>query len=169
MSFEKEKNSRWQLSDFVHHLESKVDVRPLMPSEFPKPMVRMVNKNAVYAVKNKRLQLTAEELYFAYYELEMTEKSRSYLSQTEKENFESFYAVFEERTGYIWSNCDKLFLELIIEEGVTEEDVKDQEMDYLLSYRFYLESYIKKYGKKALGQWVGVSIKGGQQIKIQPE
>lgn len=162
------KASRWQLPDFMRRLEAKVDVRELTCNEFPKPMLHMVCKNAMNSVRNMRTQFQEEELQFVYYELEMTEKTRQFFIHEKEGKFESYYIVFEEHTGYIWSNCNRLFLELIIEQGVNEEDMEDEGLNYLIFYQLCLERYIREYRKKPLLRWMDITVKGGQ-VKIQSE
>lgn len=67
------------------------------------------------------------------------DKSRDYYE--EMEPGETIYVVFEEKTGYLESNSNRLFLELFREKGIDEADLA-KENDYCKSYMLYLEEYI---------------------------
>ncbi len=52
------------------------------------------------------------------------------------------YAVFEEKTNYIGSNCGKLFLDLVIERGIEEKDYQQNSIK-LIEYLSRIEALEK--------------------------
>ena len=81
-----------------------------------------------------------KDFSFKCFTVTKNEKSRIYYADMEPQD--TIYVIFEEKTGYIESNCNMLFLELFIEKGIDDIDLSS-ENNYCKSYFSYLERYIQ--------------------------
>ena len=81
-----------------------------------------------------------KDFSFKCFTVTKNEKSRIYYADMELQD--TIYVIFEEKTCYIESNCNMLFLELFIEKGIDDIDLSS-ENNYCKSYFSYLERYIQ--------------------------
>lgn len=130
--------------ELIEHLKKKVYIVEIPPTELVNPILESITYNFVHCIRNKQLKLTAGELNLVAYKLIRNDKSTSYYQNDyvhvgEQED-DIIFVVFETRTGSIYSNSDKLQLELFVEQGVSEYDY-DNETLMLVSYLSYLDRY----------------------------
>ena len=120
-----------QLSSWLH--EHAV-VTPISLSAFSKSFIEHLAYNAVNAITNQRVQADQNELEFVCYKLEKVadNKKYNYALSTSHESF--VYVIFEKKTGYILSNSSRLHLELVLAQGVTQEDINENS--------FYMQYYV---------------------------
>ena len=128
---------------FLEHLKNKIkctqsDV-PDRNSFFMKAMTFNVI-NCILDVEG----LTEDELEFVYYLVEHNEDTEHYyeemLSRVVPAIYKPIYVLFEKQTGYITSNSQMLLLELFIEQGIDEEDLKSDSI-HARSYLSYIDRY----------------------------
>ena len=79
-----------------------------------------------------------------YYLVEHNEETEHYyeemFSRVVPAIYEPIYVLFEKKTGYITSNSQMLLLELFIEQGIDEEDLKSDSI-HARSYLSRIERY----------------------------
>ncbi len=59
-------------------------------------------------------------------------------------DYKEIYVVMEEKLEYIYSNCGKLFLELVIERGIDKKDYDEENMT-LIEYLSRIEALEQKW------------------------
>lgn len=96
-------------------------------------MVR-VNCSNAEAYRNK---IAVDDMDFLIYEIAKDERSSSYYQEHEKlfltVNPISF--IIETNTGYLYSNCNKLQLHMILFQGISQEDIDNNTGDLSLYLR----------------------------------
>lgn len=96
--------------------------------------------NCIYAYDNERLNLSIEELDVYCYILQRNSKSEKYFQSINDNIGDSvIYFFIETKTGYIDSNCNILYLELIKYRGVSETDINSNSLNYNYYLRIYHE------------------------------
>ena len=118
-------------------LEDAYDAELITMNEFSDHLAKMMRFNAFHTEANKALQVAEDDMQFIPYRLRETAKnavlfetSSSYL------NYGGYvYVIIEVKTGYIFCNHNKLFLELVIEQGVSQFDYDNE----TLMLRWYLD------------------------------
>ncbi|AAM25834.1 hypothetical protein M2349_002435 [Caldanaerobacter subterraneus subsp. tengcongensis MB4] len=133
------------IEELIDFLKQKVDIKEISTTDLPESIMKHIILNAVHCLRNQRLNLTAREFNFIAYKLFKNDKSNLYyqsnyahISNNEKEDI--IYVVFETKTGCIHSNCNRLLLELFIEQGISEFDYKN-ETPMFYAYLGYLDAY----------------------------
>ena len=134
--------------EFLMHLTNKIKCTPSDVSERNSFFMKAITFNVLNCILNVE-GLTEEDLEFEYYLVEHNEDTEHYyeemLSRVVPAIYKPIYVLFEKKTGYITSNSQMLLLELFIEQGIDEEDLKS---DSILA-RSYL-SYIDRYKEDCL-------------------
>lgn len=124
----------------VDFLTSKCDCTP-QPNDFMgKYFFDTILNNAYHCILNPLQALDKKDFSFKCFTVTKNEKSRIYYADMEPG--ETIHVIFEEKTGYLASNCNTLFLELSIEKGIDDIDLSS-ENDYCKSYFSYLERYMQ--------------------------
>ncbi|MCL6479491.1 MAG: hypothetical protein K6T65_13985 [Peptococcaceae bacterium] len=132
------------VDELIEYLKRKVDIVEISATELVNPILQFITYNVVHCIRNKQLKLTADELNFIAYKLIRNDKSTSYYQNDyvhvgEQED-DIIFVVLETKTGSIYSNSNKLQLELFVEQGVSQYDY-DNETLMLVSYLSYLDRY----------------------------
>lgn len=130
-----EKNIR----DVIDYIVNKVDVIPVEANFMGDAFFSILENNAYSCCLNERSRVDKSDFIFEQYVVIRNEKSRIYYEEKETEEI---YLIFELRTGYMESNCNKLFLELYLQKGI---DKTDFDADNILcqTYVSFLEEYFK--------------------------
>ena len=61
---------------------------------------------------------------------------------------ERVYVIVEMQTGYLFSNCQKLLLELLIEQGIDPEDLEAGNI-FCKCYLSYIQHYLESGNTKS--------------------
>lgn len=135
------------LEELVTYLKNKVDVEAVETEAISNLHMRFTGHNVVHCLLNEQLKLSADDLDFVVYKLVRNEKSDDYYSKfwvniSASLRNELIYIIFETKTGYVYSNCNTLYLELYLKRGVSQFDY-DNETLLLISYLSAVESYYK--------------------------
>ena len=105
------------------------------------PIINEIGKglypdNAVNAITNQKTKANKEDLEFVCFKVEDS-KYKLILDVTHEE---FIYVIIERKTGYILSNCNELYFELVLTRGVTQEDIDSHTM-YMQYYLHCLRAY----------------------------
>lgn len=114
-------------SDLLKWLKEKVDVREISFSDLRKGDALMITYNAKNCILNKD-HLSVEQMKFHIFQVVPNEKSAVYYNEQPYE--EIIYVVLEEKTGYIYSGSNLLFLELEVKQGVSEEEYNTEGLQF---------------------------------------
>ena len=95
--------------------------------------------NVVSSVYNQD-NFNKKNLVFRYFIIKETQNTSLYYEEMYPDK-SAIYVFIEMRTGYIYSNCSKLFLYLIFEQGINEDDLEACN-NYCMSYLSHLKRYI---------------------------
>ena len=98
--------------------------------------------NAVNAITNQRVQADQNELEFVCYKLEKVADNKKYNYALRTSHGSFVYVIFEKKTGYILSNSSRLHLELVLAQGVTQEDINENSF-YMQYYVFCRNEYLE--------------------------
>lgn len=123
----------------IDFLTSKCDCTPQANDFMGEFFFDCMLNNVYHCILNQLPTYDRKDFSFKCFTVTKNEKSRIYYADMEPK--ETIYVIFEEKTGYIESNCNILFLELFIEKGIDDMDLSS-ENDYCKSYFSYLERYI---------------------------
>lgn len=61
------------------------------------------------------------------------------------EEADFLYLAYEEQVNYYYSNCNRLFLEARLMEGISQEEI-DANTEETMDFVHYLKSYDESYG-----------------------
>lgn len=132
------------VDELIKYLKNKVNIVEISTTELVKPILQCITYNVVHCIRNEQLKLTADELNFVAHKLIRNDKSNSYYQydyvHIDEQEDDLIFVIFEMRTGNIYSNSNKLQLELFVEQGVSQYDY-DNETLMLVSYLSYLDRY----------------------------
>lgn len=132
----------------------QADIVPIGPEQLPRGMTDVALSNAACTDDFKKSSLSKDDLELFLFMLAKTEKNRFYydyyrpMSDVDEEDF--IFASIELQTESIFSNCDKLLIELILGFGLTPEDCAEKQSKYLTYYQF-LEEYRQIYKNREGG------------------
>lgn len=124
------------IDDLVGWLRRKTTVTKIDFSCFSKSLITMISNNAVNAITNQKTKANKEDLEFVCFKVEDS-KYKLILDVTHEE---FIYVIIERKTGYILSNCNELYFELVLTRGVTQEDIDSHTM-YMQYYLHCLRAY----------------------------
>jgi len=113
------------VEDMQKWLESHLDVEEISLTEFSDAFIEHLNYNSTNAITNSDLQLTAEDFLFVAYRIMHTEKNKEYNADLQKTNDNYIHVIFEKKTECFFTNNSKLFLELSIEQGISQYDYEN--------------------------------------------
>ena len=123
--------------ELIDYLKNKLTVQEISSKEFPNYYCDAIKSNAYYCLLNDELQIQPDEMVFRFFKVIMDKRAKQYLAE-EPHNilWGMCYIVFEERTGYIDSSSNKLFLDIMLERGVPQEDYDNEGLQFrcLLTY-----------------------------------
>ena len=118
-------------------LKNKLTVQEIGAGKFSDYYREALKLNAFYCINNEKLQIRPDEMVFRFFKVIMDKRAKQYLAE-EPHNilWGMCYIVFEERTGYIDSSSNKLFLDIMLERGVPQEDYDNEGLQFrcLLTY-----------------------------------
>lgn len=144
---------------FINHLMEvlfrRFDIRKLKAAELPHRYLEFERKNVVNSVVNEKLQLQEDALDIEVFKIMRSAVSEEYFS-FEKSHYTNYEDEFresillvcvEKKTGYFSTNSSKLFLEFILDIGVSDEDRRNRTFWYQ-QYLSAREHYKRFYSKK---------------------
>ena len=133
------------VSELVEYLNVIVDVAELTSVDLPAHILQIAESNATKCILNDALQLDSSEMSISAYKVILSDKSKQYLgSEILDDDF--IYVVFEEHTGYILSNSNRLFLDLEYARGVSQQEF-DSEGDQFQSIIAHMAiDYCEQHG-----------------------
>ena len=113
--------------EFLMHLNNKIKCTPSDVPDRNSFFMKAMTFNVLNCILNVE-GITEDELEFEYYLVEHNEETEHYyeemLSGQVPIKYEPIYVLFEKKKGYITSNSQMLLLELFIEQGIDEEELK---------------------------------------------
>jgi hypothetical protein len=112
------------VADLVMLLRKQIELVELSLNDLPVSVSMNIAYNATHCILNDDLRLRPEDMSFIAFKLKRNEKSIGYfLNQTDGDDI---YIAFEENTGYIWSNCNRLFIEQEFARGVSQYEIETE-------------------------------------------
>lgn len=122
-------------SDLADWIKTKFDVKLISFSKFSDAFFSSIKFNALHAITNKYLCLSEGDFEFVLYQIIENEKSNVYYDSFDLRNAgeEFIFIILERKTGYVFTNHNKLQLELVMEQGISQYDY-DNETDVFVNY-----------------------------------
>lgn len=105
-----------KIDDLIVWLRKNTIVTEIDLSSFSKPFLISLFNNAVNAITNQKSMANKEDLEFVCFKVE--DRKYEYVLEVTHEEF--IYVIIERKTGYILSNSNRLYLELVLTLGVTQ-------------------------------------------------
>lgn len=115
------------------------------------PNLRMHKFNAIHLPKNEQINLTAEQVTISAIRIPISDKVLHYTTKDftpvmGKDGDAGYiYLAYEEQLGYQYSNSNKLFLEVVLMQGLSQEEIH-MNSGTAKDFFFYLRSYDELYG-----------------------
>lgn len=106
---------------FIQPFFSKYDFHPVDFESWDTRFQQSLRQNAVSCIRNMK-SITEEEMNFIAYQLVKNQKSETYYQRRFSTGIDYIFFAYEQKTGYLYSNSTKLFLELNCARGVSEYD-----------------------------------------------
>ena len=133
--------------EFLVHLKNKIKCTQSDVPDRNSFFMKTMTFNVLNCILNME-GLTENELEFEYYLVEHNEETEHYyeeiISRQVPVFYEPIYVLFEKKTGYITSNSQMLLLELFIEQGIDEEDLKSDSI-HAKSYLSRIDRYVEEF------------------------
>jgi hypothetical protein len=124
------------IQELVKLLGEQVNIKGIAPSELPGQAMPVAMYNAYHCIFNQELQLTPDRMLFYVFQILRDKKSsRYYASEDVIDDF--IYVIFEKHTGYIWSNSQWLFLELVFAKGVSQHELATEGLQFLSLFSYF--------------------------------
>lgn len=119
-------------------LKNKLTVQEIGAENFSDYYREALKRNAFYCINNEKLQIRSDEMVFRFFEVIMDERARRYFAVEPNTLLmqDMCYIIFEEKTGYMCSSSNKLFRDMMLERGVSQEDYDNESLQFraLLGY-----------------------------------
>lgn len=131
--------------EMAEHLRNKLDCTETVPFAGDAFLKKMVVENVTYCILNTEGK-TESDFRFKQFLIEPTERNMPYYQGMERE-WETVYVIVEMETGYLFSNCQKLLLELLIEQGIDSEDLETGNI-LCKCYLGYIKGYLELWDKR---------------------
>ncbi|MDR1159444.1 MAG: hypothetical protein LBK69_02355 [Syntrophomonadaceae bacterium] len=135
------------IEELLIYLKSKVDIIEISNCDIINTLLYREGITLVNSLYNHCLKLTLDELEYSIFHIINNEKSSYYydnnyacISSVQTENI--IFVAFEKQTRYIKSNSNKLMMELIIEQSITQYDY-DNETSIFFDYLGRFDRYCK--------------------------
>ncbi len=103
--------------ELINIIKEKVDVIEISPLTLPHRGFALAQYNATHCILNSKLKLNPQDMEFHAFEVIENSKSKVYFNHGN--SHEQIYFIIEAKTQYIFSNSNRLFLELELARGVT--------------------------------------------------
>lgn len=137
-------------SEIITFLHKKYDAKRCNIDEISKSYYFISQMNALHSMQNEKLKLNKNDLNFIGFVIPSSEKNKEYYNEAINKKIilpEGFIVVLlETQTKYIASTSNRIFLEIVIEQGISEFDYKN-ETEAFFSYCFFMDQYYYRYGE----------------------
>lgn len=122
------------INELIDLLAERVDIMEIATSDLADHIMRMAMFNASHCILNDDLHMKPDSMSFLVFKIIQNEKSSQYSSEISQNEF--IYVIFETHIGYIFSNSNRLFLELELLRGVSqhEYDTEGNQFKSLISH-----------------------------------
>lgn len=134
-----------EVPELVELLRTKVDLVEIAPEDMPKSLIESSGYNATHCILNDELHLKPEELSFVVYRVVDNAKSKEYLAKEHHEDYFVF-VIFEHRTGYMWSNSTRIFLEMELARGVSQQEYDSEGWQFRSIIAHLAIAYCEEHG-----------------------
>lgn len=130
--------------ELLDYLKNKVDCTEIDLFAEDVFLKKLMVESATYSILNTEGK-TESDFQFKHFFVEPSQRNEPYYQEMNRE-LETVYVIIEMQTGYVFSNCQKLLLELLVEQGI---DVEDLEAGNTLCkcYLHYIQSYLESINK----------------------
>lgn len=119
-------------------LKNKLTVQEIGAEKFSDYYREALKLNAFYCINNEKLQIMPDEMVFRFFEVIMDKRARQYFAAEPNTLLmqDMCYIIFEEKTGYMCSSSNKLFIDMMLARGVSQEDYDNESLQFraLLGY-----------------------------------
>jgi len=137
----------WKNSiEMVEHLQNKLDCTEMEPFAGDAFLKKLVVESVPYCILNTEGK-TESDFRFRQFLIESTKRNALYYEDMEQE-WETIYVIVEMETGYLFSNCQRLIQELLIEQGIDPEDLEAGNI-FCKCYLSYIKHYLESGYTKA--------------------
>ena len=132
------------IEELIDYLKDRMDIVGITPSELSQAYYQSILFTFVHCIRNYKFNLTANEFDITINKILKNDKSIAYFEYerlSSESNQNDIFVVFEKKAGIIYTNNSKLFLELCIEQGVSQDDY-DNETILFDAYLSYIGRYL---------------------------
>ena len=134
------------LVGIIDKIKRETNANDILTSDIPN--LRMHRFNAYHLPSNETLKLTEEQLQIKAIRIPIIDATKHYtaknfvsMSRYDEAVEDYIYLAYEEQVRYLYSNSNKLFLEVALARGVSEEDIAGKTEEYTCNL-FYLQCYL---------------------------
>ncbi len=124
--------------ELINLLKNMLTVQEIGLDTFSDYYRERLKHNAFYCINNQKLQITPDEMVFRFFEIIKDKRAKQYFVNEPNQLFtqDMCYIIFEEKTGYMDSSSNKLFLDMMLKRGVSQEDYDNEGLQFraLLGY-----------------------------------
>ena len=114
-----------QVSELVKLLNTHIDIKAVPLQDLPDHVVELHLFNATHCTLNETLKICPDEMSLKAYQVIKNERSIFYYdSISQSEEYVNIF--FEERTGYISSNSNRLFLTMELARGISQYEYENE-------------------------------------------
>lgn len=114
--------------ELIALLQSRYQVEEVPEAELMPHIPEMYKFNAFHCLCNEKLNVPVEEMVMRYFEV--ITATEDPLAQIYPRILYGKYVVLEEKTGYFESSDNRLFMELELAQGVSQEDFDNETMAF---------------------------------------
>lgn len=145
------------LRDVFNEVSAKLDFQPrkleILTDYFIMTQIHSAEQN----IRN-RVTTCQTQVKLQLYELIQNEKSLPYYRYHSKNDFwpgenESIFLLMDMDSEYVMSNSNRLYLEMFLRQGITEEDYQNDTV-LLLMYLHNLECYLNEFSEDKTADFV---------------
>ncbi|MGF2053746.1 hypothetical protein [Vagococcus fluvialis] len=139
----------------MNYLNEFFELVPISANRLPDFHLKILTENAVNSIIGQQYQLTSENVDFKFYQIKKTVDNCLYFSEEESSFFshplinpeefneDTLLVGLEKTIGIIDCGSNRLFMELLLNQGYTLEDFQNKELalDYKATRKVFTELY----------------------------
>lgn len=131
------------VEEIIEELSEKIDLIEVDIALEASHFVYASMANFENSIRNSEMGLRKNEFDLVVYEITQNNKSKNYYYEVVNCFRDKIIVIIEKRTQSISSNCEKLNLELLIEQGIDRKHF-DNDTPELFAYLMLLDTYAKQ-------------------------
>ena len=116
--------------EIINIIKNKFTIVEVNLFDIQSTIVRFLNSNVLHSYSNQKLALSESDFEYRVFKIINNQKSKDYYNGFHQPQIDGLFVVLEINTGYIYTNSNRLQLELMIWQGICKYHFTNETMVY---------------------------------------